>query len=145
MTNTLNIYYVDEDGKKATHACHVAEAMVDPNDAAIETLVQAVAGVSNAGVSKMTILVDTPYVGLLGSGPYDASDKLTASFSDSIGNVTQLAIPAPNRTILEANDEEVDDGNALWQAFKTELVIFLVSKGGEALLKYLRSRRIKKN
>lgn len=145
MTNTLAIYYTDEDGKKGTHTAHVAEAVTDPSDAGIETLVQAIAACSNAGITKMSLLSDTANVDVAGNGPYDASDKLNISMSDTIGNVTQLVIPAPNRAILLDNDEQLDKNNSLWEDFKAELIIFLVAKGGELLLEYLRSKRNKRS
>jgi len=144
VTNILSIHYVDEDGAKATHQYPVIEAIIQPDQPLVDALLAAIGNVSNAGVSKVSVIDDkVPAVISPGSGPYDAEDKMIHAFSTVGGTALRMAIPAPIRAIMAANDETWEAGEALVDTLASAAAAVVVTRGGAAvtgLVKAFRSR-----
>lgn len=153
MSNRVQINYIDEDGDKASHACYVADTIVDPTDAGLQALLQALGGLSDAGIPRHSILVDEVSVDSAGSGPYDVEDKAMLIFGDSLGNDTKMMVPAPIRIdpdspldVFLADDDTVDSAaGTVIDDLITEILLVLVAKGGQALVKFIKGRRNRKN
>lgn len=145
MPNKITVQYLDDNGEKATHPYFVDPAVIATSAPAIETFLQALGGVSDAGIPGFSLLSQVEYTDTLGTGPYDIEDKMVMSFRDSLNNVVRIAVPAPIRTLMEGDDESFDKAEVAVDDIITEVLTYLVSKGSEALIEYIRSKRQRKN
>lgn len=147
MSNGLTVHYIDEDGDRATHRYPVLETITDPTDAAVNTLLAAITTISRAGIDGVSLVYDKVPTYPVGTGPYDAEDKLVSAFATVGGIALRIAIPAPIRALLAANDENWDKAEALVDSFASAVSAVVVTKGGALvgeLKKSWRSRRNRK-
>jgi len=144
MANPYRLSYIDTNGGKATSAHWVAETTVDPS---LLTLLQAkIRAVTSMQVLDNEIIIDKPYAGPSAVvNPYDAADKVAFFFTDADGFVQKVIIPAPKAGIFLADDETVDPANVAVQDFITEVLIYLVTRGGALLVNWLKGRRQRRN
>jgi hypothetical protein len=144
MTNQLSFHFFDEDGAKATHQYPVSESIILPDQPLVETLRTAIDNATNAGVSKVSLVFDkVPGAVVPGSGPYDAEDKMVHAFSTVGGVALRMAVPAPIRALMAADDESWAAGEALIDSLASAAAAVVVTKGGAAitgLTKAFRSR-----
>lgn len=145
MPNLLQINYVDTDGETATSRHWVDETVTDEaNDP--ETLWPELEAITSAQIQNADIIFDTELAGEAATdGPYDVADKAVLYFRDSAGFTQKLSVPAPEASIFETDDETVDKSNSLVQDFVTEVLIYLVTRGGAALVEFIKGRRMRKN
>lgn len=150
-TNRVQVGYIDEDGDSASHAFYVDSAIDDPADVGLQALVAAIGAITNAEVAKISLLDTVTLGNPVGTGAYDAEDKALMSFLDEFGNVTKMMVPAPKRVsasstvdVFKADDDTVDETAVIITEFVSAVLAVVVSKGGQALLKYLAGKRARK-
>lgn len=136
------INYIDANGGKAVQDYYFAGAVTDPAGTEPAAMVAAVEGISNAAVSKLTLLLlSTTTSGSAAAGPYESvQDKLAVVGIDASGLMHTIEMPSPIDTIWLPDHETVDPANSNWLSFKTALMALWKGSNGEAMT-YVRAFR----
>ena len=140
--NRVELFWIDEDEDRATHVCYVDSAVVTADSAVIDGLLAVLDPLTNAGLTKVGLLVEAQYTATPAENAYDAEDKIIVQLRDALGNIAQIVIPAPLRTLMIVTDEALD-GAALGALddLVTEALIVIVSRGRQALTGYVKNWR----
>ena len=104
MANEFFVSWVDEDGVETRSSMYVVAS--NPALQPIQNLIAALGSVSAAGITKYGIIINgTPDPAVLvGTGPFDAADKLVLECQTSLGTIAQITVPGPSTDLLDDSD-----------------------------------------
>lgn len=123
-----------------------AAALVDPNDATVVALRNAINAVSNAIGTSASLSIFETQAGVAGAGSYkDNEDKVLMRFQDAAGEVHSWKVPAPKEALFDADKETVNAGHAAVGAYTAWVLANCKTAQGVAFTSFLGGRRIRQD
>ena len=139
----LTLMFTALAGRPVRLVLKCAAALVDPNDATVIALRNAINAISNAMGTSASLSIFETQAGVAGAGSYkDNEDKALMSFLDAAGETHSWKVPAPKEAIFQADKETVDPANGLVAAY-TAAVLASKTPQGVAFTSFLGGRRIR--
>ena len=143
MPNLAMGTWLDENGTTTRTSLHVDETVVLIDT--LDTIVEALQACSNAKLGKVGLILEEVYAGTLGTGPYDAEDKMVLAFLDADNRTCHVVVPAPKDGCFIADDKTVDETAQIIDDLITQILITVVTAGGAALVSFIKGWRARRN
>lgn len=143
MPKILTLMFTALNGARAVRmAIKVIAALVDPNDATVIALRNAINAISNAIGTSASLSISETQAGVAGDGSYeDNEDKALMRFLDEAGETHTFRVPAPKEAIFEADKETVNPANGLVAAYTAAVIANCVTPQGLAFTSFVGGRR----
>lgn len=145
MPKLLTLMFVALQGPAVRLVLKCAAALVDPNDALVIAIRNAINAISNARGTSASLAIKETQAGVTGAGSYkDNEDKAAMRFLDAAGETHTFLVPAPKEAIFQSDKEFVDVSNGLVTAYASA-VLAGKTREGVAFTAFLGGRRVRRD